>query len=150
MPIGSTVTEQVNSRANKLFIGVAGTNEYTAVQDKQLVLNYDVVAEPMTSNKTAFFAGAFLGGLLTGTFVYTSDFAGSVGTEGTFLYLTAKDPVNNSNTEYTFKLKLTNKAVSTKTWTFTGILQNITLVGAVPGGTKYDLSIFVTSEPTIA
>ncbi len=150
MTIGSTVTDQVNSRGYKAFIGVAGTNEFAAVQDKTLVINYDIIAEPMTSNKTAFFSGVFLGGLFTGSLIYTSDFAGSAGTEGTFLFLTAKETTTNSNKEYTWKLKLTNKAGSTKTWTFTGILQTFTLTGTVPGGSKYDLAIFVTSEPTIA
>lgn len=150
MTIGSTVSDQVNSRANKVFIGTAGTNEYTAVQDKQLVLNYDVVAEPLTSNTTAFFAGTFLGGLFTGTMIYTSDFAGVAGTEGTFLNLIAKDSVSSGNKDLTWKLKLTDKGSTTKTWTFTGILQTFTLSGVVPGGSKYDLAIFVTSEPTIA
>ncbi len=150
MTIGGTASEQANSRANRVFIGVAATNEYKAVQDKQLVINYDVIAEPITNGNTAFFAGVFLGGLFTGTMVYTSDVAGTSGTEGTFLNLVAKDSVDGGNDELTWNLKITNKANSTKTWTFTGILQTFTLSGEVPGGSKYDLAIFVTSEPTIA
>lgn len=150
MAIGSTTTQQVNSRANKVFIGVAGTNEFFAVQNKNLTLDYDMVSEPMTSNDTGFFPGPFMGGTFTGSVIYTSDFAGAAGTEGTFLFITAKDSDSGGNKEYTWKLKLTNKALATKTWTFTGILQNFSLTGDVPGGSKYDLNIFVTSEPTIA
>lgn len=150
MSFGETVTEQVNSRAYKVFIGVAGTNEYAAMQDKLMTLNYDITTEPITSGNTAFFAGPFLGGLLTGTALYTTDISGASGTEGTFLNLTAKNSDSGGNTEYTWKLKLTDKASTTKTWTFTGILQTFSLSGNVPGGSKYDLSIFITSEPTIA
>lgn len=150
MTIGNTVTEQANSRANRVFIGTAGTNEYTAVQDKQLVINYDVITEPITNGNTAFFSGVFLGGLFTGTLIYTTDFSGSAGTEGTFLNLIAKDSVDGGNDELTWKMKITDKANTTKTWTFTGILQTFTLSGNIPGGSKYDLAIFVTSEPTIA
>lgn len=149
MTIGGTASEQANSRANKVFIGVAATNEYKAVQDKRLVVNYDVVVEPITNGNTAFFSGVFLGGLFTGTMVYTSDIAGSAGTEGTFLSLIAKDAVDGGNDELTWNMKITNKAVATKTWTFTGILQTFELAGDIPGGSKYDIAIFVTSEPTI-
>jgi|APSaa5957512535_1039671.scaffolds.fasta_scaffold49669_3 hypothetical protein len=150
MTIGDTVSEQANSRGNRVFIGAAGTNEYKAVQDKRLVVNYDVIAEPITNGNTAFFSGVFLGGLFTGTMLYTSDIADGAGTEGTFLNLIAKDSVDGGNDELTWNLKITNKASATKTWTFTGILQTFELSGDIPGASKYDLAIFVTSEPTIS
>lgn len=139
-------TKRLNSRATKLFIRPSAADlEWLELQDKSFNPKHNILVEPTTSDGIAAYTGA-LNGTLTGTILFTTDMIDAVGGYkeiATVSTTTKQLPIK------TWKIKTTDFANTTKQWTFTAILEDFDLNGAVEGGTKYDIVLRILSfDPT--
>lgn len=64
-------------------------------------------------------------------------------------YTELRTRTNGELPEKTWKIKLTDKAGLTQTWSTTAILQDFSFEGPVEGGVKYNIGLKLTSEPVI-
>ena len=138
------INDKVNSRATKLFIRPSGSDlEYVQLQDKQYRIAHPALVEHTTSGGTTAYSGG-LQSTITGTILFTTDMASAVGG-----FSEISTPVEGQLPSKIWKLKLIDFNGLTQTWETNGILEDFTINGAQEGGTKYDVALRLTTEPTI-
>ena len=138
------INDKVNTKATKVFVRPSGTDiQYIQLQDKDYRNAHPALVEGTTSGGVTAYSGT-LQATLTGTILFTTDFAAAVGG-----FTELNTPVSGQLPSKTWKVKLTDFDGLTQEWSFTGILEAFRIAGAAEGGTKYDLGIRITTEPTI-
>ncbi len=139
-----SIGDKVNTRATRIFVRPSSTDiEYAQLQDKEYRNDHPALVEHTTSGGTTAYSGG-LQATLTGTILFTTDFVAAVGG-----FTELNTPVSGQLPSKTWKVKLTDFDGLTQEWSFTGILEAFRIAGAAEGGTKYDLGIRITTEPTI-
>jgi len=138
------INDKVNSKAAKLFIRPSGADiEYVQLQDKDYRNAHPALVEGTTSGGVTAYSGT-LQATLTGTILFTTDLAAALGG-----FSELNTAVQGQLPSKIWKMKLTDFDGLTQTWQFNAVLEDFRIAGAAEGGTKYDIALRITTEPTI-
>jgi len=138
------INDKVNTKGTKVFVRPSGADiEYIQLQDKDYRNAHPALVEGTTSGGVTAYSGT-LQATLTGTVLFTTDFASAVGG-----FTELNTAVQGQLPSKTWKMKLTDFNGTTEEWSFSAILEDFRIIGAAEGGTKFDIGLRITTEPTI-
>lgn len=139
-----TFAKFANSKATRLFVRPSGLDiEYLNLQDKELSVSHPIDIQGTVNAGLVGYSGT-LDGDLTGTILFTSDTASAVGG-----FTELNTPVNNNLPIKAWKLKITDFTGTLQTWEVKAMLEVFAISGADQGGTKYNISLKLLTEPVI-